>query len=280
MTGREAQNRLSKNPAIEIRRTDGGTELVAVFQRDYMAQLGERVHARTRRSAPLRQKVEDATRRILTAARGKDLRYVDLINQLQAEIGCPKPTLYSYVADLDFVEIVSIPGQGGKLCHLKDAVAYELKLAAQKIHTQPLRTNVERAIQRLNEDEVDIALQLLAKEFEAALRSYLGAAKQRGLISPQKDPERMMLADLVTCASQNGLITEKGALQYLREQRNERSHGTTPSIEERRILFEGEPHFSSMYVRYIRFLDDRRRALQELPFDSPNAAVGQSTSSS
>ncbi len=93
------------------------------------------------------------------------------------------------------------------------------------------------------------------------LKKYLGAAAANGVISAGRDPAKMKLVDLVTCAKQNRIIVDEGTLQYLRQQRNDRAHDPTPTLAERRIMLQNAPHFASLYIDYIKLLNNLLKAL-------------------
>lgn len=63
--------------------------------------------------------------------------------------------------------------------------------------------------------------------------------------------------EMVMIADRNHLITDAAALNYLRQERNERAHGTMPSEEERRALLRAAPTLAGLYVDYIAFFANR-----------------------
>ena len=56
---------------------------------------------------------------------------------------------------------------------------------------------------------------------------------------------------MVDCAKENGLITDLGITYLLRQERNNRAHGSRPSLAERRVLLNSAQYIAGMYIDYI-----------------------------
>jgi hypothetical protein len=118
---------------------------------------------------------------------------------------------------------------------------------------------VQSAISDLDVERVDIGLFRLGREFETTLKAYLMAAYKKGkLISTpgNKNPDQLKLVEMITCLKNNDIVTDEAALSYLRQQRNDRAHGSTPTLEERRILMNNVQQLASLYIDYIKLFDD------------------------
>jgi len=127
-----------------------------------------------------------------------------------------------------------------------------------------LRANIERALPDITEERVDIGLFLLGREFETTLKEFLVVAYTKGKLKStpgNKNPNELKLADLISCVKSNGIVTEEAALSYLRQIRNDRAHGGTPSLEERRLLMRNVQYLASLYIDYLKFFDDLTREL-------------------
>ncbi|MFL5691577.1 MAG: hypothetical protein ACJ795_07205 [Ktedonobacteraceae bacterium] len=129
----------------------------------------------------------------------------------------------------------------------------------QSIASVNLRENIERALNFLDEENVDVGLFLLSKEFEATLKICLIVAQSKGILqtTPGPDPDKWLLANMVDCATKHRIITDKGVVQYLRQERNNRSHGSMPSQAERKILMENINYLAGLYIGYIEMLEKR-----------------------
>gem|GEM_PF-2878402 len=212
----------------------------------------------------LRHQVGESVRRILNTTPGKQMIVADLVACLQNEYKYSDAILYQYVGDLDDVEQMAIPGTSTRLCRIKgtqEAIAFP---QVYSITTYDLRQNVARALQFLNEENVDIGLFLLSKGFEDTLKAYLVAANTKGILSTipgNKSPEKLSLAEMVSCVKNNGIITNDAVLSLLRQGRNDRAHGGMPSLAERQVLMKSVPYIAGMYIDYIKLLDDLTHSL-------------------
>jgi hypothetical protein len=61
---------------------------------------------------------------------------------------------------------------------------------------------------------------------------------------------------MVDCARDHDIVTDHAVFHFLRQQRNDRAHGTMPSLEERRILMSSAQYIAGLYVDYIKLLSD------------------------
>lgn len=59
----------------------------------------------------------------------------------------------------------------------------------------------------------------------------------------------------------NKVTTKKHLLTLLREQRNERAHGEIPDLKERKRLMQHSPFLADLYIEYIAFFNNKKRAL-------------------
>jgi hypothetical protein len=66
-----------------------------------------------------------------------------------------------------------------------------------------------------------------------------------------KEPIKWKLINMVDCAKENGLITDLGITYLLRQERNNRAHGSRPSLVERRVLLNSAQYIAGMYIDYI-----------------------------
>lgn len=144
--------------------------------------------------------------------------------------------------------------------------AYKLALTFPQVYTitsDGLRQSVIRALSMLNEEEVDLGLFSLSRDFENTLRTYLTRAREKGQVQiPVKDPpERWKLANMIDWARNNRIITDTTVLNYLRQERNDRVHGEMPSLEERQLFMKKIDFVAGLYIDYIKIFDDRLHAL-------------------
>jgi hypothetical protein len=216
-----------------------------------------------RKKATLHQRASESVRRMLMTVPGKQMPLAELVERLQGEFKRSAQKLYRYVGDLDFVEQIDLPGSGIKVCHIKGVQETLVFPQIQGIANEVLKEKIERALSFLNEENVDIGLFLLSKEFEATLKAYLVVARAKGKLSVTlgKDPDKWKLVNMVDCAKENGIINDHAVFHYLRQERNDRAHGTMPTLEERRALMKEMIQVAGLYIDYIKLLDELSNSL-------------------
>lgn len=264
MSARQVRGVLAWNPVIKTRTGAMWGKRHAVFQQDYEDKLKVVGKRPTRKGETLQQRVGNSVRRILEAQPGKQMVLAELIASLRKEHDCPKPTLYTYISNLEEVEKIELPGwPRTKLCRLRQGQDELQFPQVAEIVTDELRQKIERTLLFLNEDYIDIGLFLLSKEFESALKHYLVAAMGKGRLRvvPVNSPDKWKLQDMINYAKQNEIITDSATLNYLRQERNNRAHGTMPPLEERKLMVENVRSLAGLYIGYIKILDDLQHGL-------------------
>ncbi len=207
----------------------------------------------------LRQRISESVLHILESTPDKQMSLSELIKCLQKEYNCPKSTLYQYIAGIDNILRLDVPNTSTKLCRMKDIQKESLLPQIQNIANPILKKKVERTLPFLTEENVDIGLFLLSKEFEITLKTYLIQASTKSklpILPPSKGPDKWNLNGMVDCAKENGIITDLATFHYLRQTRNDRAHGTMPSLAERQLLMKYVQYIAGLYVDYIKLLDD------------------------
>lgn len=254
---RQAQGMLNANPVIETERDSKTGELYAVYQPDYKEKQ-DRYWTRFRsKKKTLRQRVAETAREVLENAPGQQVALSELVRRLLDKHRCHKKTIYSYISGLDFVEKFQMPDTRKKMCRLvlTDGEKEPPLDQADSIVSQELRENVARALSFLNINDIDIALFLLSKEFEATLKKHLKLAHALGKLHylPKGTLSLNVMIDFV---EKEGIITDKAVLHFLRQKRNDRAHGSMPKLEERRMMMKHAEVTAGMYIDYIRFFDN------------------------
>ena len=206
----------------------------------------------------LHQQINESVRNLLQIMSGKQLPLTELIARLQKEYELPDVVLYQHIEALKYLEQIDIPGTNIKVCRIKGAKIILAFPQVANIATPDLRQKVARTLSFLNEENVDIGLFLLSKEFEVTLKTYLLRANAKGKVQiPTKEPpDRWKLQDMIDWVRKNGIITDLAVLNYLRQTRNDRAHGGMPSLAEKQTLMMGVQYLADLYIDYIKFFDD------------------------
>jgi len=262
-TVNQVRGLLNVNPVIKNRRVKN--KLYAIFQVDYKNKLADTGARFTSNKKTLREQVDYSVKNILEVTPAKQITIAELIERLQDEFpDRPKATLYQYTSKLDYLEKVVIPGSRTQLYRLKGAKDKLSFPQVEEIADDSLCKKIKRATLFLTEEDVDVGLFLLSKEFESTLKTYLIEANKKKKIKmlPQgKSPDRWRLAGMVDCAKNNEIITDSAVLHFLRQERNNRAHGSMPSFEERKILMTSVQYIAGMYIDYIKLLNDLTNSL-------------------
>lgn len=207
------------------------------------------VRSRPRRTATLRDQVEQRVRALLEAAPPEGMALQEVLAVTQREFARPEATLRQYIAKIPWLEQVAVPGSRLKLCRVRGE-EFLLRKSTELVDGKR-RETIQRAIRLLTVEQVDVGLFLFAKELEATMRAYLRVAG----VMPHH--QNWMLGALITEAGKAGLITDTLHLDLLRQQRNERGHGEAPSLDERKLLLEKAGFWAGLYLDYILFFERR-----------------------
>jgi len=255
VSSRQAQGLLNVNPVIKTHRSVGTKELLATFQPDYKKKLQQSGARFSRKKKTLRHQVDETVRNILENTPGQQVALKGLIKILKKKYNRNEKTFYQYISGLDYIDKFVIPEANVTMCRLRQAHTSTLILQVEAITTTTIKAKAGRALTFLNENDVDISLFLLSKEFEATLLNYLDLANSKGkLRNPM--PSGINLDGMISLVKREGLISDQAVLHFLRQKRNDRSHGTMPSIEERRMMIKYSDITAGMYIDYIKFFDD------------------------
>lgn len=129
-----------------------------------------------------------------------------------------------------------------------------------KLPDTDLAAEARRAVDKLTIEEVDIGLFLLGKLFENTLKSYMQTVEQYGSY-PVSANNYQSLNNMIAWTKAQGIIADQTALHMLRQERNERAHGTAPSVSNRQLMFNSAGWIAGMYLDYILFFAEQRRLL-------------------
>jgi len=255
LTKRQVQGLLSVNPVITTEREKNTNELFAYFNPDYKENLNQIGAIFNRKNKTLRQQVDDFVKMTLTNAPGQQITLAELVNLLINKFNRRDKTFYHYISDLEYIEKFTIPETNVKMCRFKrEQKAFPFS-QVEDIQTKEIRTKVGRALTFLNESDVDISLFLLSKEFEASLNNYLVTANAKGQLQDLPNG-RLSLVSMVDYVGRKNIISDKAVLHFLRQNRNDRAHGSMPTIEERKVMMKYAQTTAGMYIDYIKFFDD------------------------
>ena len=256
---RQAQGLLNLNPVIKTERDEVG-ELYAIFQPKYKESLTKTGVRFTRKKKTLRLMVDETVRKMLQTSPGNQIALSALVRYLVDKFNRRDKTFYHYISDLDYIEKFKIPDTSVVMCRLKREVSHLPFPQVEEIKTSELRQKIGRALTFLHENDVDISLFLLSKEFEATLKNYLLTGQSKGKFLSLSS-NRLGLDGMINFIKSENIITDQAVLHFLRQKRNDRAHGTMPEIGERRMMMKYAHVTAGMYIDYIKYFDDLLHAL-------------------
>jgi|TARA_B110000093_G_C12953955_1_gene404022 hypothetical protein len=200
----------------------------------------------------LRDKVQLEIRAILFENPNTPYKKGELYKEVGKNIQCLRPTFYQYLDKMDDIEKFK-EGNDYFVVYRHEESVEKIEIDIDK-YTADGRTHelLRRPLALLTVDDVDIALFELGLIFENTLKQYLLQKKDEGgIIVSSKDTSK--LVNMVNCVVREGIVTKGHHLSTLREERNNRAHGETPTIQERLELFNKAHYISELFVKYICF---------------------------
>lgn len=209
----------------------------------------------------LRDKVQVEIRSILCESPNVPMKKGDLYKAVLRNVSCLRPTFYHYLEEMSDIRSFRQGNEHYAVYEHKEEVErIEIRLDGYNIG-HGLESELERALNRLTLEEVDIGLFELGRIFENCLRAYLSCAHENSVINVRrKDTDS--LANMINCVVREGVVTKGHHLDTLREERNSRAHGETPSAEEQKSLFNKAHYIADLFVKYIVFLDEKRAEIE------------------
>lgn len=211
---------------------------------------------RRERVSVVSEEVAGHIRAILLAHPEREMLLAELVGELRKKHGHPKPRIYWVIENHVEFQKTTILETGAKLCRLVNEKLGEFSQVAR--FTSPAdRAETRRAVENLTIDDSDVALSLLAKLFEARVKSFLNAVQCAGTYPVDPKTDFTNLSKMIAWMVKHRFITDRETAELLRVERNARMHGEVPSLEERRTLFAMAPYLARVYLDYLLLLQDR-----------------------
>lgn len=256
---RSARGILSHHPAIVIDRPND-RQRIACFQSDWRnSGKSHQGGMSVNRRSPISTKILEAVREKLLAIPTKERPLIEIVKELEKELGVLRPTVYAVVSQSDEVETISIDGSSFKICRFSGKTRPDFP-QIKSITNITWRNECERAVEKLTLADVDIGLFLLGRQFDVSMKELLLAAKLRGN-PPVADGHIEKLNNRIEWAIKHGFLNDKPTVNLLRNERNERAHGHGPSENERVAIMKSAPFLAGLYLDYIVIIDGHIRNL-------------------
>jgi DNA-directed RNA polymerase delta subunit len=189
----------------------------------------------------------------LQAQHSRSMLLSELVDKVCAQFQCPKATVYSYINRADFITKHKLNTKT-IMCQLVGPKLYDFP-AIQRLTNTATRQNIERAIRSLTDEDVDLALILLSKQFETEIQELVtralraGYTNHRQLVSqPGRSPR---LVDMIDYIVKNNLLDSEYTLTFLRSSRNYFIHDRIPDASKKRALMITAPYVAGLFVNTI-----------------------------
>lgn len=248
---RSASAMVSRHPAITIERKPNERP-VARFQ-DKWRQIPQAAHGLRglRPDSPLGKKISDAVVAKLEASLSKERPLIEIVKELENELTIARPSIYAVISRSDKFETIPVDGLSFKTCRLKNRLRPEFP-QIKSIKNISWRIECERAVEKLNPDDVDIGLFMLGRQFDVSMKELIYAAKAKGNPPvPEGSIEKGNLNGRIEWAIKSGIFSDRATVHLLRTERNERAHGHGPSASERSAIMKSAPFLAGLYIDYI-----------------------------
>lgn len=184
---------------------------------------------------------------------------VEIVSELERELGIIRPSIYAAIGQSDVLEKITVEGSAFKICRLAGRSQNRFP-DLPKLRNPVWRSECERAVEKLNPADVDIALFLLGRQFDQAMRLLLEAARDQGGL-PVSDGHINRLQSRIDWAVSQRVFTDKANLVLLKNERNERGH-EPPAPDEQEATMKYAPYLANLYIDYLIMIDDRIRGFK------------------
>ncbi|PTX99172.1 hypothetical protein DB345_02005 [Spartobacteria bacterium LR76] len=253
---RSAAGILANNPAVKIVRPKTYIRL-ASFNPNWRSEPTKRTY--TRRKPPQVDVIVAAVTKKLEQEPTGERPLVDIVSELEKELDIRRATIYPAIDQSEAVEKITIKGSAFKICRLTGR-SHNRFPELPKLKNPAWRAECERAVEKLTPKDVDIALFLLGRQFDQAMRLLLEAARDQGGF-PVSEGHINRLQNRIDWAVSQHVFTDKANLVLLKNERNERGH-EPPAPDEQEATMKYAPYLANLYIDYLIMIDDRIRGFK------------------
>ena len=220
--------------------------------------LGMSIHRELFKKS-VRETIHEEIQRFLMKIPDRRALVTDVARYVIKATRCKTKTFYAYLSEMESVHKEKIDNR--LYCYIETAVTPELSFPRmEEIKDESLRENVHRAIRNLTINNVDMGLLQLGKILESEIRSFLVQAQKRNAFQVTSN-DLQRLVSMMDCVARNGIVKNAHHLTLLRQERNERAHGSIPGIDEREEMMRQAPFLAGLFIEYIVFFHSKRSEL-------------------
>ncbi len=250
--------RILESPAVKVfdKYLGNKKRKMATFISGYRSKL-TKLEILTK-EIPVRELIQKTVKEILISSKDQSLELQKTRDLVVQKISCPKASVYSAV---DLMEAIKkSKNEKGQVVLTLLTHKKNFKEAYKSLSDQKLIIEIDRALDLIKIDSVDLGLFQLGKIFEATVKEYMKEI-QRSKQYPITSNDLNNLFSMIKWVERNGIITDRRALDILRIERNSRAHGAPPDLDEREALMENAETLVNYYLDYIVLFEKRREKL-------------------
>lgn len=248
---RSARGILAFHPIVDVLRPDDHSRFARI-------RADWRTFKRTRKRTndrPLKaDMIADEAVALLEAAPSGELPLIQIVQALEEKLNVVRPSVYAAVSQSEDIESVAVEGSAFKVCKLAGRNRPKFP-GLKKINNTEWRSECQRAVEKLTLESVDIGLFMLGRQFDAALKSLLGAAG-KDVSKPVSQHDLKTLNNRIEWAVRHGVFTDRATLNLLRIERNERGH-QPPTADEREAILKFAPYLAELYIDYLILVENK-----------------------
>ncbi len=203
----------------------------------------------------VRELIQKTVNEILVSSENQSLELQTIRDQVAQKTGCPKSSVYGAINLME--EIKKSKNDKGQVVLTLVTHKKKFKEVYKTLSDQKLIIEIERALDLIKIDSVDLGLFQLGKIFEATLKKYMKEIQKSKQYTVTSNDFKKLFS-MIQWVERNGIITDRRALDILRLERNERAHGSTPDLDERETLMNNSETLVNYYLDYIVLFEKRR----------------------
>jgi hypothetical protein len=257
LSARSAQGVLVCHPAVEVDRPDSRRRTVKL--RENWQTFRRERGARAERPLQADRIVELARTKLLAAAAG-ELQLIEIVQQVETELGIQRPNIYAAISQSEEIETVAVEGSVLKICRLPGRIAVAFPQLATMMNAA-WRAECERGTAKLTVEDVDIGLFILGRQFDQAMRQLLEAARDHAGMAVTEANIKLLHPRILWAVSHK-VFHDEPTLNLLRTERNARGHEPAP-IEERRAIMKFAPFLAGLYIDYLILIDQKIESFRQ-----------------
>lgn len=247
MPSKSAQGVLSFHPALDVERPDSRTR-IAIYRPDWRLNPKQKGQHRERQPS-VSNRICGALRELLNAEPTHELLLVEAVSKVTEHVGTTKPSVYAAISQSDEFEAINVESKVFKILRFAAGAKPDFP-QIRLIKNGQWAAELERAVRKLTVMDVDVAIFMLGRQFDVAMKALVTSARERGMPPVTKDDDKS-LSSRIDWALRNDFLHNAVTVKLLREERNARAHDEAPPVEQRERMIKDAPFLAGLYLNAL-----------------------------